>query len=42
MTELEHLKAHIIEAVEASQDADLLDLLLKLLLTESQVLPGAA
>lgn len=36
MTELEHLKTHIIEAVEASQDADLLDLILKLLISESQ------
>lgn len=42
MTELEHLKTHLIEAVQASNDADLLDLLLKLLITESQALPGAA
>lgn len=42
MTELDHLKTHIIEAVEASQDADLLDLIMKLLITETRVQPGAA
>jgi hypothetical protein len=42
MTELEHLKNHIIVAVEASNDADLLDLIMKLLITETQVQPGAA
>jgi hypothetical protein len=42
MNELDHLKTHIIEAVEASQDADLLDLLLKLLIIESQALPVSA
>lgn len=34
MTNLEHLKVLIIEAVQTSQDADLLDLILKLLITE--------
>ena len=35
MTNLEHLKTQIIEAVRAAQDADLLDLTLKLLIAES-------
>lgn len=35
MQDLDHLKMLIIEAVQASQDADLLDLILKLLFTES-------
>lgn len=34
MTNLDHLKTHIIEAVRAAQDADLLDLVLKLLIIE--------
>jgi hypothetical protein len=34
MTELEHLKTHLIEAIQASNDADLLDLIFKLLLAE--------
>ena len=35
MTTLEHLKSQIVEAVETAKDADLLDLVLKLLITES-------
>ena len=35
MTELDYIKTNIIEAVMASQDADLLDLILKLLIAES-------
>ena len=35
MTELDHLKTQIHEAVQAAQDADLLDLILKLLITET-------
>lgn len=35
MKNLDHLKQVIMEAVQASQDADLLDLILKLLFTES-------
>lgn len=35
MTELDHLKTQIIEAVMAAQDADLLDFILKLLIFES-------
>ena len=35
MTELDQLKNFIIEAVKNAQDADLLDLILKLLITES-------
>lgn len=35
MQNLDHLKVVIIEAVRASQDADLLDLILKLLISES-------
>lgn len=34
MTNLEHLKTQITEALQAVQDADLLDLILKLLITE--------
>ena len=34
MTELEHLKTQIYEAVEGVTDADLLDLVLKLLIAE--------
>lgn len=34
MTNLEYLKSQIIEALQAVQDADLLDLVLKLLITE--------
>lgn len=34
MTNLEHLKALIIEAVQTSHDVDLLDLVFKLLITE--------
>lgn len=35
MTELDHLKTQIINAVIHAQDADLLDLVLKLLISES-------
>lgn len=35
MTELDQLKTLIIEAVKSAQDADLLDLIMKLLITES-------
>lgn len=35
MTNTEHLKAQILKQVEQSQDADLLDLILKLLISES-------
>lgn len=35
MTELDYIKKQIIEAVEAAKDADLLDLILKLLIAES-------
>lgn len=35
MTSLEHLKIQIFEAVETAKDVDLLDLILKLLITES-------
>ena len=35
MTELDYIKTNIIEAVIASHDADLLDLILKLLIAES-------
>lgn len=34
MTDINHLKALIIEAVQNANDADLLDLILKLLLAE--------
>lgn len=34
MQNLDHLKMVIIEAVQTSQDADLLDLIMKLLFTE--------
>jgi hypothetical protein len=34
MTELEILKTHIVEVLEGVQDADLLDLVLRLLLAE--------
>jgi hypothetical protein len=34
MNEVEHIKTQIIEALHAVQDADLLDLVYKLLLTE--------
>lgn len=34
MINLEHLKALIIDAVQTSHDADLLDLIFKLLITE--------
>ena len=34
MTELEHLKIQIVEAVESARDIDLLDLILKLLIAE--------
>lgn len=34
MTNLDHIKTQIIEAVRAAKDADLLDLILKLLITE--------
>lgn len=34
MTELDHLKTQIYEAVEAAKDIDLLDLILKLLIAE--------
>lgn len=35
MNEIEHIKTQIIEAIQAAQDADLLDLILKLLIIES-------
>lgn len=35
MTELDKLKTLIIEAVKDAKDADLLDLIMKLLITES-------
>lgn len=35
MTDIDHLKTQIIGAVISAQDADLLDLILKLLITES-------
>lgn len=35
MNDIEHLKIKITEALQAAQDADLLDLILKLLLAES-------
>lgn len=35
MTHLEYMKVHILELVNSSTDADLLDLVLKLLLRES-------
>jgi hypothetical protein len=34
MNEIEHLKAQIFEALQAVKDTDLLDLVLKLLLSE--------
>jgi hypothetical protein len=34
MIEIEHIKTQIIEALQTVQDADLLDLILKLLLAE--------
>jgi hypothetical protein len=42
MTELDHLKTQILEAVQGSADTDLLDLILKLLITESRALPTTA
>jgi hypothetical protein len=35
MNEVEHIKTQIIEVLQAVQDADLLDLILKLLIAES-------
>lgn len=35
MTELDHLKTQLTEAVMAAQDADLLDFILKLLIFEN-------
>ena len=35
MTEIDYIKSQILEAVEAAKDVDLLDLILKLLITES-------
>lgn len=35
MHEVEHIKTQIIEALQDAQDADLLDLILKLLIIES-------
>lgn len=35
MTNIDQLKTQIIEALQAVQDADLLDLILKLLISES-------
>ena len=35
MTTIEHLKSQIVEAVETAKDVDLLDLILKLLISES-------
>lgn len=42
MQHTEHLKTHIIEQVKRSQDEDLLDLILKLLISESGELQATA
>lgn len=42
MQDIEYLKTHIIEQVERSQDEDLLDLILKLLISESGELQATA
>ena len=42
MQNIEYLKTHIIEQVSLSQDEDLLDLVLKLLISESGELQATA
>lgn len=42
MQNIEYLKIHIVEQVNRSQDAELLDLILKLLISESGELPATA
>lgn len=42
MQNIEYLKDHIIEQVNRSQDEDLLDLILKLLISESGELQATA
>lgn len=42
MQNIEYLKRHIIEQVSRSQDEDLLDLVLKLLISESGELQATA
>ena len=42
MQNIEHLKIHIVEQVNHSQDEDLLDLILKLLISESGELQATA
>lgn len=42
MQNIDHIKNHIIEQVNRSQDEDLLDLILKLLISESEELQATA
>lgn len=42
MQNIEVLKIHIIEQVERTKDADLLDLILKILISESEELQATA
>lgn len=42
MQNIEYLKIHIIEQVNRSHDEDLLDLILKLLISESEELQATA
>lgn len=42
MQNIEHLKIHIVEQVNHSQDEDLLDLILKLLISENGELQAVA
>lgn len=42
MQNIEYLKIHVIEQVNRSQDAELLDLILKLLISESGELQATA
>lgn len=42
MQNIEYLKTHIIEQVKKSEDEDLLDLILKLLISESGELQATA
>lgn len=42
MQNIEYLKSHIIEQVKEAQDADLLDLILKLLISENGELQATA
>jgi hypothetical protein len=42
MQNIEYLRTHVIEQVSRSQDADLLDLILKLLISESGGLQATA